>query len=373
MAVNAEMHKNMDYLTKHSFLKSSDILKDQSSHSLEGLSALSSVDIGDNKRPKRGNYLKPVRVKSSRMTDVARPSLCQRSKSAHPAIRIGACASVAPECADAAKNYHQASEQSATIEHMKRLEIHDSGITPQPKGRSQSISSVSKTSSMWHSSSYTIYKGVLDQLNSQLTPEVVFNAHLAAKPTKPVNSSQIFQKVMADMYKSMQRGKPQMFANLTPGANPYAARFLGKARTLRALRDIEEMSAEADLNSARQTESAATENAKRCWKLLRAHVRDLTAERRRRRSKQSWDLLRYTVKGMTNMERTRLDLYQRYGLLPVVKSDGSVVMENSMFGDRARSALNNQNNYSASRQHKEAVKNSKSKCVGCRSHVRHEK
>ncbi|CAL1526915.1 unnamed protein product [Lymnaea stagnalis] len=363
-AANAKLGKHTEHLLRReNSSQSSDISKHRSSLSSLGLSSFSFVDISDDRQPLHGNVLKQGRAKSSRMTEASRRPL-QRAKSAHPVIRIDDWSSVTPGCPATTEKHRQTSKKDS-----RRLDIHDSGML-QPNQRSRSNSSVSADSTASYSTGYNFHKDALNQLETRLKLVGDFNAPLTNQATKPVNSSQIFQKVMADMYKSMQHGKPQNITNLTQETNLYAARFLGRARALRALRGIEEISIEADLNTARQSKSSVTENAERGWRILRSHVRVLTAERRKRRSKQSWDLLRYTVKGMTNMERTRLDLYQRYGIVPVVRSDGSVVKENSMLSDRARLALAIQNNDSAGQQREGGVKDTRNSRVSCHAHHR---
>ncbi|KAH3693292.1 hypothetical protein DPMN_192696 [Dreissena polymorpha] len=50
-------------------------------------------------------------------------------------------------------------------------------------------------------------------------------------------------------------------------------------------------------------------------------------------------MLQNTIQQMTNMERSRQDLYERYGIVPTTLPDRRVVCENIMLSERARAQL----------------------------------
>nr|KAG5688336.1 hypothetical protein BaRGS_027878 [Batillaria attramentaria] len=93
--------------------------------------------------------------------------------------------------------------------------------------------------------------------------------------------------------------------------------------------------------AVREVSRRTIENARRGWRILRQHVHETWLSKRTSTAALSWSMLRQTLMGMSDMDRTRLDLYKRYGIVPSVDSQGRIVMENTMLSDRARKAIAN--------------------------------
>ncbi|XP_070195297.1 uncharacterized protein [Littorina saxatilis] len=83
------------------------------------------------------------------------------------------------------------------------------------------------------------------------------------------------------------------------------------------------------------------ENAKRGWRILKEYVKENYMSKRTSQTALMWTMLRQTLKGLSNVDKTRLDLYRRYGIVPTVDDDGNIVMINTMLSERARKAVAN--------------------------------
>lgn len=81
--------------------------------------------------------------------------------------------------------------------------------------------------------------------------------------------------------------------------------------------------------------SSVLGGAKRSWKLIKRSVNETAMEKNTEKTKLNWDMLAHHAKGLTDLERARQDLYQRYGLLPMLHTDGSYECRNIMWSERA--------------------------------------
>ncbi|KAL8590464.1 hypothetical protein ACOMHN_011677 [Nucella lapillus] len=81
------------------------------------------------------------------------------------------------------------------------------------------------------------------------------------------------------------------------------------------------------------------ENARRGWRVLKQYVQDNYTSKRTSQAALSWSMLRHTLKGLSDREKSRMDLYRRYGIVPTVTQDGQVVRVNTMLSERARQAI----------------------------------
>ncbi|WAR23111.1 hypothetical protein MAR_036780 [Mya arenaria] len=96
---------------------------------------------------------------------------------------------------------------------------------------------------------------------------------------------------------------------------------------------------EPDMSSHGEPESVTKVFAKRGWKMLKRQVNENAMEHHTQSTKLNWVMLQHTVKQMTNTEKTRQDLYERYGIVPTKLDDGTFVCENRMLSERARSQM----------------------------------
>ncbi|KAK3777624.1 hypothetical protein RRG08_021740 [Elysia crispata] len=183
---------------------------------------------------------------------------------------------------------------------------------------------------------------------------------LSNVPRRTFMSSPVFQNVMTDLYGRPEYSKTRAFLQLRSrigNVAAFASRFLGRVKALHAMRasseDLDDEDDDFDfvdfdddgegfINGRRRQPSAQTvENAKRAWKILRNRVMEEAAKKRMSRPALAWDVIRHTLRAGSNLERARLDIYQRYGLIPMVLPDGRVVQENTMLSERARQAQAN--------------------------------
>ena len=179
---------------------------------------------------------------------------------------------------------------------------------------------------------------------------------LSNVPRRTFISSPVFQNVMTDLYGRPEYSKTRAFLQLRSRVGnvaAYASRFLGRVKALHAMRASSEEFNDDDVDfdfefdddfvdgRRRQPSAETVENAKRAWRILRNHVMEEAAKKRMSRPALAWDVIRHTLRAGSNLERARLDIYQRYGLIPMVLPDGRVVQENTMLSERARQALAN--------------------------------
>lgn len=174
--------------------------------------------------------------------------------------------------------------------------------------------------------------------------------YFTKKPKPNFVSSGTFQKVMLDMYGNTEYGNTKGYTllklklNSMAKATSLATRMIANAVTRgKEEREREEREGphdEPDLPEPEEEQETTTKVfAKRGWKILKRNVQDTAMENKLQTTKLNWAMLQHTVRQMTNVERTRQDLYERYGILPTRLDDGSVVCENRMLSERARAQL----------------------------------
>ncbi|XP_059140268.1 uncharacterized protein LOC131928295 [Physella acuta] len=183
-----------------------------------------------------------------------------------------------------------------------------------------------------------------EEFHSQLNAIGDYNPiRVKTRQQREIGGSTEFQAVMAELFQSKQRERQatpcdRQARGMQEGGsniNPYTLRFLGKVKTNRRALNQGKEPAKRET----KTNSRVVENAQRGWRILRAHVRDMAFQRRLSRPKLNWDILNYTMHEMTHWERRRYELYQRYGVVPKVMEDGTVVKENTMLSDKLKSAM----------------------------------
>ncbi|RUS74864.1 hypothetical protein EGW08_017371 [Elysia chlorotica] len=174
-------------------------------------------------------------------------------------------------------------------------------------------------------------------------------------PRRTFMSSPVFQNVMTDLYGRPEYSKTRAFLQLRSRVGNVAAlasRFLGRVKAMHAMRassddlncdedELDFVDFDDDGEFRRQPSAQTVENAKRAWKILRNHVMEEAAKKRMSQPALAWDVIRHTLRAGSNLERARLDIYRRYGLMPMVLPDGRVVQENTMLSERARQAQAN--------------------------------
>ncbi|GFO19397.1 hypothetical protein PoB_004590200 [Plakobranchus ocellatus] len=179
-------------------------------------------------------------------------------------------------------------------------------------------------------------------------------------PRRTFMSSPVFRSVMTDLYGRPDYSKTRAFLKFRSRVGDvaaYASRFLGRVKALHGMRtssgdtdddEDDDFFDEFDGDTERRQPSAQTiENARRGWRILKNHVMEEAAKKRMSRPALAWDVIRLTLRAGSNLERARLDIYQRYGLVPMVLPDGRVVQENTMLSERARNVLANKSQKAA--------------------------
>lgn len=191
--------------------------------------------------------------------------------------------------------------------------------------------------------------------------------YFTKKPKPNFVSSGTFQKVMLDMYGNTEYGNTKGYTllklklNSMARATTLASRMMasavnrGKEEREREQREgpTPEPEVDHESDSEQPPETATKMFAKRGWKILKRQVQDNVIEHKSQATSLNWAMLSHTVRQMTNVERTRQDLYERYGIMPTRLDDGTVVCENRMLSERARAQLhgNGQDKYENRRPH----------------------
>ncbi|WAR23146.1 hypothetical protein MAR_036815 [Mya arenaria] len=174
------------------------------------------------------------------------------------------------------------------------------------------------------------------------------------KPKPNYISSGTFQQVMEDMYGNSEYGNTKGYTVLKQKMNNMA-RATGLASRMifsainKGQEEREEEEAriangdpgedELDMSSHGEQKSVIKVFDKGGWKMLKRDVNENTMEHHKQSTKMNWTMLQHTVKQMTNTEKTRQDLYERYGIVPTKLDDGTLVSENRMLSERARSQM----------------------------------
>ena len=174
------------------------------------------------------------------------------------------------------------------------------------------------------------------------------------KPKPSFLSSETFQKVMVDMYGNTEYGNTKGYTLLKQKlgnmarSTTLASRMLSGA-VMRGQADREREEEERNSNENNQsttnnsmidyTDDATKTSAKRGWRMVKRQVQEQVMEQKTQTTKVNWNMISHTVKQMSNMEKTRQDLYERYGIVPTTLDDGTVICENRMLSERARLQL----------------------------------
>ncbi|KAL4236730.1 hypothetical protein ACF0H5_005114 [Mactra antiquata] len=176
--------------------------------------------------------------------------------------------------------------------------------------------------------------------------------YFVKKPKPNFVSSGTFQQVMVDMYGNTEYGNTKGYTILKQKLNNMGRSLKLASRMMQSAvnqgadeRNKEPEESEADVEDQTEEVQAEPEStskvlAKRGWKLLKRDINENTMEQKTNNKKLNWTILQHTVKQMSNTEKTRQDLYERYGILPRKMEDGTVVCENIMLSERARAQLN---------------------------------
>ncbi|ESP00610.1 hypothetical protein LOTGIDRAFT_157892 [Lottia gigantea] len=151
-------------------------------------------------------------------------------------------------------------------------------------------------------------------------------------------SSDIFQKVMVDLYGNPEYGQKIGYTQLRGKVGNISAMTSRMMARRRAKKDeaLSQEEAELELLLHPPPSKRTLDNAKRGWVIIRRYVQEQITQKKCNDSNLKWTMLNQTLRAMSNTERTRMDLYQRYGLLPKLNKDGRFVRENSMLSERAR-------------------------------------
>ena len=182
--------------------------------------------------------------------------------------------------------------------------------------------------------------------------------YFTKKPKPNFLSSGDFQRVMVDMYGNTEYGNTKGYTLLKQKLNNMAKATGMASRMMfsainKGQQDREEEEArlaaaadggesgndEPDMASHPEAENVTVVLAKRGWKMLKRQVNETAMEHKIQSTKLNWAMLQHTLKQMSNTEKTRQDLYERYGVVPTTLEDGSVVCENRMLSERARAQI----------------------------------
>ncbi|XP_062578615.1 uncharacterized protein LOC134240533 [Saccostrea cucullata] len=169
------------------------------------------------------------------------------------------------------------------------------------------------------------------------------SAKFLIRPKPNFKSSFIFQGAMTETCGNTQYGSSRGYTKLketlnrlTDVSGAAARMFVNAAKpkedaTSEETQEIEEEKPETGMKEI----TSALGGAKRSWKLIKRNVNETALEKKTEKTKLNWDMLAHHAKGLTDLERSRQDLYQRYGLLPMLHKDGSYECRNIMWSERA--------------------------------------
>lgn len=167
------------------------------------------------------------------------------------------------------------------------------------------------------------------------------------RPRPNFKSSEDYKEVMTDMFGNTEynctrgytklKDKIKMLSSVTSTASKLFARA--------AMEETDDADDEVDVvNEETEKKKKISEimGAKRGWKLLKRHVNENIMEEHTKESKMNWSFLQHHVHNMSNAERARVDLYERYGLVPIMTDKGKMECKNKMFDEQLRAeALTN--------------------------------
>ncbi|XP_046578118.1 uncharacterized protein LOC124285883 [Haliotis rubra] len=165
--------------------------------------------------------------------------------------------------------------------------------------------------------------------------------YVCRKSRVSFQASDTFQKTMTDLFGMPEYGRePEVpkFKSKVGNLGSVASRLIATTRRRRKATTEEEK--RLALEAAKPSKTVV-ENARRGWRVLRRHVNESIAEKKGSSAAFNWAMLTQTVRGLTDMQRARIDLYKRYGIIPTVQPDGTTVHVNTMLSERARAASAN--------------------------------
>lgn len=175
---------------------------------------------------------------------------------------------------------------------------------------------------------------------------------LSLKPRPNFKSSDIFKDVMTEMSGNTEYGvskgytllkeKVSRLANVT-SLTAFALSQASNKEEVDTKHDEDEEEEQVDEAKVQEEHEkdlkSAVGGAKRAWRVLKTHVHETAVEHRTTNVKMNWEAIRHHVSGITDLDKARIDLYQRYGFLPVVQEDGTKVCKNMMWLNRTRARL----------------------------------
>ncbi|XP_061192727.1 uncharacterized protein LOC133200928 [Saccostrea echinata] len=164
------------------------------------------------------------------------------------------------------------------------------------------------------------------------------------RPKPNFKSSFTFQGAMTETCGNTQYGSSRGYTKLKETLNRLtdvsgaAARMFVNATKPKediTSEETQEIDEEEKPETGMKEITSALGGAKRSWKLIKRNVNETAMEKKTEKTKLNWDMLAHHAKGLTDLERSRQDLYQRYGLLPMLHKDGSYECRNIMWSERA--------------------------------------
>ncbi|XP_071119380.1 micronuclear linker histone polyprotein-like [Haliotis cracherodii] len=165
--------------------------------------------------------------------------------------------------------------------------------------------------------------------------------YVCRKSRVSFQASDTFQKTMKDLFGMPVYGmEPEVpkFKSKVGNLGSVASRLIATTRRRRKATSEEEK--RLALEAAKPSKTVV-ENARRGWRIIRRHVNETIAEKKGSSAAFNWSMLTQTVRGLTDMQRARIDLYKRYGIIPTVQPDGTTAHVNTMLSERARAASAN--------------------------------
>lgn len=227
---------------------------------------------------------------------------------------------------------------SVSLSEKDDLEV--SGLESDDDGMSTQRTSLLSSGQAW-----AAFEEAVKNIDSQVE-------YFTKKPKPNFVASNDFQHVMMDMYGNTEYGNTKGYTLLKKKLNGMArastlatkvfavAAAKGQEDRLQeeTKQDVQDASDDVD-DVDGESEPMTHVFAKRGWRMLKRQVNENVMEQKTQSTKLNWTMLQHTLKQMTNVERTRQDLYERYGIVPVVKEDGTMTCENQMLSERARALL----------------------------------
>ncbi|KAH3693285.1 hypothetical protein DPMN_192689 [Dreissena polymorpha] len=178
--------------------------------------------------------------------------------------------------------------------------------------------------------------------NAMKTIDKSHSEYYVKKPKLTFHSSGTFQQVLLDMYGATNY-------NFTPLTVP-KLKVISQNQVLSRVVEQRRIENDKEVATKVEKEESATLplqcSVNRNWKIPKRRVNESPFEYKTQTQKLNWVMLLHSMKQTSSVEKSRKDLYERYGILPTTLPDGTVVCENRMLSDRARAKLYGQTKYS---------------------------